>query len=50
MNAVGVPWMLRSTPRLRREFATVNTEQPWGIHAVDGSTRFEVFAEQLEQV
>ena len=32
------------------EFAVVDTEQPWGICAINGSTRFEVFADQLERV
>jgi hypothetical protein len=30
-----------------RSFAVVDTEQPWGIEAVDGATCFEVFADQL---
>ncbi len=33
-----------------REFAVVDTEQPWGIRAINGSTRFEVFADQLERI
>jgi hypothetical protein len=30
-----------------REFAVVDTEEPWGISAVNGGTRFEVFADRL---
>jgi hypothetical protein len=32
-----------------REFAVVDTKQPWGINAVNGDTRFEVFADQLDR-
>ncbi|WKA31702.1 hypothetical protein [Bradyrhizobium roseum] len=32
-----------------REFAVVDTEQPWGINAVNGDTRFEVFADQIDR-
>jgi hypothetical protein len=31
-----------------REFVVVDTELPWGIEADDGTTRFEVFADQLQ--
>jgi hypothetical protein len=31
-----------------REYAVVDTDQPWGVEAVDGTTRFEVFADQLQ--
>ena len=30
-----------------RNFAVVDSEKPWGIEAVGGGTRFEVFVEQL---
>ena len=33
-----------------REYAAIDTEHPWGISAIDGSTRFEVFADQLQQI
>jgi len=32
-----------------REFALVDTELPRGIEADDGTTRFEVFTDQLQQ-
>jgi hypothetical protein len=32
-----------------REFAVVDTKQPWGIYAIDGGTCFEVFATQLDR-
>lgn len=32
-----------------RQFAVVDTEEPWGISAATGETRFEVFADQLEK-
>ena len=34
----------------RREFAIVDTKQPWGITAINGDTRFEVFADQLDRI
>jgi hypothetical protein len=33
-----------------RECAVVDAEQPWGISAISGNTRFEVFAHQLQRV
>ena len=30
-----------------REIAEIDTEFPWGLQAVDGATRFSVFADQL---
>jgi hypothetical protein len=31
-----------------RKISVINTGKPWGIRAVDGSTRFEVLQEQIE--
>jgi hypothetical protein len=33
--------------RSGREFAEVDTGLPWGIEAVDGTTRFQVFVDEL---
>jgi hypothetical protein len=33
-----------------REFAVVDTRQPWGITAVTGHACFEVFADQLDRI
>jgi hypothetical protein len=33
-----------------REFAVVDTEQPCGVEADDGNTRFEVFADRLVEL
>jgi hypothetical protein len=33
-----------------QEIVTIDTNQPWGIEATDGTTRFEVRAEQLEPI
>ena len=30
-----------------REMVLVDTERPWGVESIDGSTRFEVFAASL---
>lgn len=32
-----------------RHFTVVDTEEPWGVSAVDGGTRFEVFVDQLDR-
>jgi hypothetical protein len=32
-----------------REFVVLDTEQPWGINAVGGNSRFEVFVDQLDR-
>ena len=33
-----------------RETAEINTEKPWGIEALDGTTSFPVFANQLTKL
>ena len=31
-----------------REIVEITTETPWGVTATDGTTRFEMYAEQLQ--
>jgi hypothetical protein len=33
-----------------REVVRINTEQPYGVSAVDGTAQFDVFAESLEEI
>lgn len=46
-GSIGCQVIRRSRDESGREVAEIDTEFPWGVEAVDGTTRFHVFADQL---
>ena len=39
----------RRTDENGRQIVTIDTEKPWGIESVDGTTKFEIFSDLLTE-